>query len=140
MPDEFPLPIEPSNTVSALSCPDAAAHAADVPADSDNWQRLYDNALLASAARTLVANPDIAAFGTDADVATGNPWLLPPDVFARISDPDYWAALCDTGTGTDNGQAYAEFVALRQQELTIRFTADLEAMVEPSRASLQSDS
>ncbi|HKJ55825.1 MAG TPA: hypothetical protein VJ978_07535 [Nitriliruptoraceae bacterium] len=134
MPDEFPQPIDDDATVEAVPCAAMSDRALtlDPPLepDSADWARQFRNALEASAARTLFANPAIASVGDDADVATGNPWGLADDVFAVYSDPAYWAQLCDQDTVPV--EDVAGFVNFMNNGINLDFRTDVTTMIEPS--------
>lgn len=136
MPDQFPQPIDDDATIEAVPCAAMSDRALtlDPPLEPDTaeWARQFRNALEASAARTLFANPAIASVGNDADVATGNPWGLADDIFATYSDDGYWAQLCDQDTV--EVEDVAGFVDFMNNRITLDFRLDVTTMIEPAYA------
>ncbi len=130
MPEEFPQPIDTQDSLPALACPDIAARADSLEPETSDWARDFRNALFASAARTLILNPEAAAVGDDAAVATGNPWGLSSEVLSQLQDEAYWVDLCDSGQGEPG--AYAEFTEMMFETDSMFFLNDLLTMSEPA--------
>lgn len=103
-PVAFPMPDTWANEeygveVEALGCPAAEEAADGLEPDGEEWLQAYNLALRASATRTVLAEPQLLdrwhRLDTDATAERrANPFGLPADEFAAVSNQATWDAVC----------------------------------------------